>query len=255
MLTTRTRLISRGELWGVVIALLLMLGPAPLWAGRPLDTEDTGTVEPGKAELELSADYANNPEDNTWGLKGVLSFGVLPRLEARVESALLLVEPDDQRSRAGIGDSLFGIKYRLLDEAETLPAVLGAFTLRLPTGDEERGLGDEDVDVGLLAVVSKAFGPLTLTWNGGYTFVTRDSDLDFWTFAGSIEYRVTKALVLVAEAVGTVGVESEPDTVVLRVGGVYAINDRVRLDGAVGFGANRASPDVVVTVGVTIALF
>lgn len=246
---------NRWSLLSGAMALVLTLGPGAAWAGRPLDTEDTGTVEPGKAELELSGDYANNPDDTLWGLKGVLSVGVLPGLEARVESALLLLEPDDQRSRAGIGDSLFGLKYRLLDEAEALPAVLGSLTLRLPTGDEERGLGDEDVDVGLLAVVSKAFGPLTLTWNGGYTFVTRDRDLDFWTLAGSIEYRITKALVLVGEAVSTLGTASEPNTAVLRVGGVYAISDRVRLDMAVGFGVNRASPDVLVTAGVTIALF
>lgn len=251
----RRRMQSCSGLGFGALALVLVLGPAPAWAGRPLDTEDTGTVEPGKAELELSADYTKNPEDNTWGLKGVLGFGVLPRLEARVESALLLVDPDDQRSRAGIGDSLFGVKYRLLDEAEALPAVLGALTLRLPTGDDDRGLGDEDVDVGLLAVVSRAFGPLTLTWNGGYTFVTRDKELDFWTFAGSVEYRIARAWVLVAEGVGTVGADSEPDTAVLRAGAVYAITDRIRLDTAVGFGVNRASPDVVVTVGVTIALF
>lgn len=133
--------------------------------------------------------------------------------------------------------------------------MLGSFTIRLPTGDEQRGLGDEDVDVGLLAAISKAFGPITLTWNGGYTFVTRDRSLDFWTLAGSLEYRVSKPWVLVGEVVSTLGHEHAPDTVVLRAGAVYAITDRIKLDGAVGVGVNRDSPEVLITVGVTIALF
>ena len=101
--------------------------------------------------------------------EGVLTVGLLPKLEARIESPLLLLEPDGQRAVGGIGDSLIGVKYRLLDEAETLPAM--------------------------------------------------------------------------------------PDTVVLRAGAVYAITDRIKLDGAVGVGVTRESPDVLITVGVTIALF
>ncbi len=238
----------------VLGCFLLFLCPMAAWGSRPLDTEDTGTVEPGKAELELSGDYAKNPENHLSFLKGVLSVGLLPRVEARIESTLLLLEPKGERSRAGIGDSLFGVKYRLLDEAAALPAVLGALTLRLPTGDKARGLGEEGVDVGLFAVVSKAFGPLTLTWNGGRSFITRDRALDFWTFDGSMEYRMTKAWVLVGEAVSAVGATAAPDTVVLRVGSVYAITERVRLDGAVGAGVGRQSPAVLLTVGVTIAL-
>ena len=154
------RVRRRGQ-WVGAIALVLALGAAEAWAGRPLNTEDTGTVEPGKAELELSGDYAKNPNENMWSVKGVLALGLVPKLEARIESALLFFEPDGQRAVGGIGDSLIGVKYRLLDEAETLPAMLGSFTIRLPTGDEQRGLGADEVDVGLLAVLSKVLGPVT----------------------------------------------------------------------------------------------
>lgn len=233
---------------------LLLLAPALTWAGRPLDTEDTGTIEPLKAELELSADYARNPGDRTWSVKGVLGLGLIPGLEARIESSFLFLDPDEGSRENGIGDSLFGVKYRLLDEAERRPALLGSFTLRLPTGDEDRGLGAEDVDVGLLAVVSKSVGPLTLTVNGGYTFVVRDRDLDFVTVNGSAEYRLTPKWSLVGEVVSNVGTKSATDTVVLRAGSVYAITGRVRIDGGVGFGVTRESPDVLATIGVTIGL-
>lgn len=257
---------SSFRFWVRVITLMLVLAPGAALAGRPLDTEDTGTVEPGKAELELSGDFARNPNDNSWSTKAVLSFGLMSRFEARIESTLLFLEPrpaedDDEAARTGrggVGDSLLGFKYRLLDEADAVPAVLGSLTLRLPTGDEERGLGAQDVDVGLLAVVSKAFGQVNLTVNGGYTLVMRDRNLDFWLAAGSVEYRATKEWSLVGEIVcglGIHGLHRAPDTIVLRAGSTWGVTDRLRLDGAVGAGLTRESPDVLVTVGVTLLLF
>ncbi len=249
--------------WARVIALLLVLAPAAAFAGRPLDTEDTGTVEPGKAELELSGDFARNPNDNSWSTKAVLSFGLISRLEGRIESTMLVLEPRpagddeeaDSRGRGGIGDSLLGVKYRFFDEADAVPAALGSLTLRLPTGDEERGLGAEGVDVGLLAVVSKAFGAFNLTVNGGYTFVMRDRDLDVWRLAASVEYRATTAWSLVGEIVSGLGSASAADTVVGRAGSTWAFTDRIKLDGAVGVGLTRESPDLLITIGVTILLF
>lgn len=235
------------------LTLAMLLLPGPGWAFRPLDTEDTGTVEPGKAELELSLNFGKNPNDNTWSTLGVFSFGVFPRFEARVELPLLLVEPEGERSRAGVGDTTLGFKLRLLDEKELVPAVLGSLTLRLPTGDDERGLGSEDVDVGLIGVLSKSFGPVNFMGHLGYTFVARDPDLNFWTFNAAIEYRATRVWSLVGEVVSAVGETKADDIVVLRVGTVYALRDWIKLDGAVGFGATKESPDVILTMGVTVA--
>ena len=246
---------SRCRRWTVAALLVVTLGPAPAWAGRPLDTEDTGTAEPGKAEIEISGEFARNPEDRTWLAKGVLSLGVVPRLEVRIESTLLSLDPDEGRGRGGIGDSLVGLKYRLLDDVDAIPAVLGALTVRLPTGDEDRGLGAENVDVGLLAVASKTFGPVTLTGNGGYTFVTRDRELEFWTLAAAVEYRAAAAWSLLGEVVNTLPSHRGSATAVLRAGTTYAVHPRVKLDVGVGFGVTRQSPDVLITFGVTLALF
>lgn len=246
---------NRRRWWAAAALLVVAVAPANAWAGRPLDTEDTGTLDPGHAEMELSGEFARNPEDRTWSAKGVLNLGVVPRLEVRIESALLSLEPDEGRGRGGIGDSVVGLKYRLLDEADAIPAVLGGLTLQLPTGDEDRGLGTGDVEVGLLVAASKTLGPVTLTWNGGYTFVPRDRDLEFWTLAASFEYRVTAAWSVVGEVVSTLSTGSSGDTAVIRAGATYAVHPRVRLDAAVGFGVTRDSPDVLVTFGATIYLF
>ncbi len=76
-----------------------------------------------------------------------------------------------------------------------------------------------------------------MTGNVAYTFATSDRDMDFWTLASSVEYRMTE------------------NTAVFRTGTVYAVSDRIRLDGAVGVGLTRESPDALVTVGVTFGRY
>lgn len=236
-----------------LVLALLGLAPGVALAGRPLDTEDTATVEPGKAELELSLDYAKEPDGNLAGAKGVLSIGLAPRFEGRIEATGLLVDADGETEQHGVGDTLIGFKYRLLDESPERPALLGGLTLRLPTGDEDEGLGTEGVDVGVLLAASKAVGPVVLTWNAGYTFVTADRTADFRTLAGSIEYAVAPGWSLVGEVVGWLGARTAPDTGIARIGAVHALTERGRLDAAVGTGLTASSPDLVVTAGVTFS--
>jgi len=241
-------------LWLGATVLFLGLGAATVDAS-PLDTEDTKTLEPGQVELELRGDYEKSPDEKEWSLTTTLNIGVFPGLEVDVDAPFVLLDPEDDSTRGGVGDVELTTKYRLLDETERRPAFMGAVVLRLPTGDEDRGLGEEGVDVLPLAVVSKTFGPLTLTLNGGYTFVTRDRDLDFWVVTGSFEYEITDAWSLVGEIVSELGTHDRGDVVVLRAGTVLAITEGIEVYTAVGFGLTRDSPDVTVRLGVTIALF
>jgi hypothetical protein len=232
---------------------LSVLPPAPSWAARPLDTEDTGTLDPGQADLELSANLARQGDGDAAGGKAVLAVGLWPGLEVRLESTLLVLDPAGEPARAGAGDSLLGIKYRLLDEAPAVPATLVGLTLRLPTGDASRALGTEGFDVGAVAVASKTLGAVVLTGNAGYTVVTQDRAADFWTLAASLEYRTAAAWSLVSEAVAMLPAGG-PGAVVLRAGGVWGLAPRIALDGAVGVGLTPASSDVTITVGVTFGL-
>jgi hypothetical protein len=235
--------------WG--LALL----STPAWAGRPLDTEDTGTVEPGKVELQLSGTFARSPDDDTWLTKASVTLGLLKGLDVRIEVPVLWVERDGGRRHSGIGDTVAGVKYRLLDEGERWPAVLGTLVVRTPTGDEDRGLGEPGVDVALLAVLSKAFGPVTLTWNGGYAFVTDNRKQDVWILTAAAEWAVTKAWSLAGEVVSTLAQHAGPDTALVRTGTAYQIHERVKLDTGIGFGLTRGTRDVVITVGLTATLF
>jgi len=80
-----------------VVTSLTVLAWTPAWAGRPLDTEDTGTAEPWKAQLELGGDLAKRPDGQSWSATGALSVGVLPSVEAQIRSALLVEEPMERQ--------------------------------------------------------------------------------------------------------------------------------------------------------------
>lgn len=151
----------RSTVTRVLTALLVVaaiLTAVPARAGRPLDTEDTGTVPAGSAEVELGIEHTRDDDDLLWA------------------------------ARAGIGDAVLGAKYRLRDESEAAPAVLAAVAVRLPTGDADRGLGLPGADITMLAVVGKRWGPLTLHGNAGYTIVSADRGADAWRLAASAEW-------------------------------------------------------------------
>ena len=235
-----------------LIWLALVVSARPGWAGRPLDTEDTGTLDPGRAEVELSLGLAKDSGDLAWLGAGVLNLGIVPRLELSVDLGGVYLEREKDTDQAGVGDLVLGSKLRVLDETKARPALLATLRLRLPTGDADGDLGTEGVDVAARLAVSKTFGALTLTGNGGYVFVTADRTLDVWLFSGAAEYRLIPGWTLVAEAVSFLGARAAPDVAVARGGIVYAFTHSMRFDIAVATGLTRASPGLLATAGITI---
>jgi hypothetical protein len=252
MLDLRERSWTLGHV--LAAAALVVLPHADASASRPFETEDTGTVDPGRFEAELSGDLAHVEDADAWGAKLVVAAGAWPGLEVRFETTAVHLDPAAGPSRGGLGDSLIGAKYRLLDEDEhgAAPAVLAALALRLPTARE--GLGLEGVDVIALVGAGKTLGALALNVNAAYTFVTAFRDLDAVTLAASLEYRLGEAWTVGAETVSAIRPRSG-DTSVLRAGATWTVHRFVRLDGAVGVGLTSLSPDVIATVGVTLGPF
>jgi len=240
----------------ITIAAVTACG-GPAWAGRPLATEDTGTLDPGQVEGELGFEYVRDRDARTFGAPAslALNIGLLPRLEGTIVTTLVVLDPPDAPSQAGLGDSDAKLKYRFVDETPSVPALMGAMALRLPTGDESRGLGEPGVDVQALAVASKTFGLATLTLNAGYTFVTADRTADVVNVNASVEAAITDAWSLVGEVISELATHRRADDrVIVRAGTTYEIAKGVTLDAAAAVGVTRASPDLLLTVGLTILL-
>jgi outer membrane putative beta-barrel porin/alpha-amylase len=237
---------------GSLACLLSFMAATPAWAGRPLDTEDTATLDPGRAELELSLALAQDSGDRAWAGAVALNAGVAPSLELGVELPGAYLQREGIADQAGVGDLVLVLKHRVLGETEWRPALLANLRVRLPTGDADRGLGADGVDVLARLAVSKTFASLTLTLNGGYVFVTADRARDAWLVSGAGEYRVSPAWTVVAEVASVLGARAAADVAVARGGVVYALTSAIRFDMAVGTGLTRTSPGLWATAGITI---
>jgi hypothetical protein len=223
-------------------------------AGRPLTTEDTGTLEPRHIEIEVGLDHARSTSTTASAVPSIaLNVGVLSRLEATVTGALLVLQPDDQPLRAGPGDSLVKLKCRILDEAASTSALMGAVSARLPSGDQDRGLG---------AGGRRRSG--AVRWQQGVRpddghgqrrlhLRTGDRSLDVVNLNAAVETAVAENWLVVGEVVSELSTSREVGhRVVARLGAVYALAEHVSVDAAAAIGLTRATPNVSFTVGITI---
>ncbi len=101
-------------------------------------------------------------------------YGITDRLQCGI--ALPFVVREYRDSAAGVHDHADGLgdmwayaKYRALVETPSHPAVALDAWVKLPTGDEDKGLGNGEFDVKLTAEVSKRLGLLSFHFNPEYT--------------------------------------------------------------------------------------
>jgi hypothetical protein len=238
----------------LAVCLVLVLLPGPASGGRPLDTEDTGTVEPGHVEVAVSADLVRSADQRTGVTLVSVTVGLRQGLDARVEASAFLT--DGGGGASGFAEAALGLKYRLLDQTTHWPAVLTALVLRgRPEATQRKLEGIDAVEDGLeieaRLVLSKGLGPVTVTWNGGYGYATDARTVHTMLLGLSAEYRASAAWSLAAETFSEITFDGEGPSVVVRAGAVYSLSERVRMDGAVGVGLTPDSPDVRATLGVT----
>ena len=100
-----------------------------------------------------------------------LNYG-LPNVQLKLEIPVKVVHEDGGSTAAGPGDLLLGVKWRFFNDERsqiqfgTYPQVL------LPTGDQERSLGDGRPAYVVPLVAQKCWDKWTLYGNVGYWWQT-----------------------------------------------------------------------------------
>jgi len=85
---------------------------------------------------------------------------------------------NDQRKESGLGDVVLRAEYYLRTGTGTTPWIIGLIRLKLPTGNESRGLGSGATDVEAGIGLIQRHGPINWMADVGYTFVGSDAGLD-----------------------------------------------------------------------------
>ena len=86
--------------------------------------------------------------------------------------------PSDDDQESGLGDVVLRGEYYLRTGTSTSPWVIGLLRLKLPTGNEDRGLGTGATDVEAGIGLIRRHGPLNWLADIGYTFVGDGSGFD-----------------------------------------------------------------------------
>ncbi len=127
-----------------------------------------------------------------------VNYGAVPDVQLHIVVPFEYVHANGGNAY-GFSDLEVGVKYRFVNESESLPQI-GVFPLvELPTGDVSRQLGSGQTQVFLPLWIQKSWGKLTTYGGGGY-WINPGPDQRDWIFAGwQAQYDFSEVVTLGAE--------------------------------------------------------
>jgi len=222
----------------------MLLVFSPVFADRPLVTEDFHIVPLNKYELEFGYYTAHNLLARDDFLDLSLKRGLFPHFEFGIEV------PYTTSSPAGLNDIYLHGKYRFWERVEN-EGLTGRVDYKFKNGDVSRGLGSGDNDCWLLLIYSKMFGHTRTHFNLGYVNVGMNAGIqsdDYLMGSIAVEQPVWgNKGELVAEYVANN--TSAPSSKFIQLGGRYIVVSGFKLDAAYSFGLNNHSIKNDLTAG------
>jgi hypothetical protein len=180
--------------------LSMLLAASPLLAGPPFRTDDPETVEYRNWEFYVATQYANDKD----GISGTaphleVNYGVVPNVQLHLLVPSVFDKPRGAPTLYGPGDLELGVKYRFIQEGDYHPMV-GTFPiLHVPTGNQNRGLGNGDPQLFLPIWLQKSFGPWKSYGGGGYWLNPGTDNKNYWYAGWLIQRDITKWLTVGGE--------------------------------------------------------
>jgi hypothetical protein len=203
------------------VALFLAVGvagSAHAQGGPPLVTDDPGTPGPGNWEVNVAVTLDRTSLSSRWGAPLVdANYGWGERLQLKLEMPLAVVS-DVDGTRGGIGNPLFGVKWRFLDEETAGIAVstYPQFGFNLVSSSADRGLVDKEASFLLPVSAVKTLGPVAVNVEMGRIFESDGGAEWVWGVAFGHTFGRVEAL---AEIYGTHGDDADSRKVVVNLGG------------------------------------
>lgn len=251
----------------IVIITVLWYGSA--FAAHPLITDDTGTQGKGKFQLEVNSEFSYDKEtkegvtEKETGSKvaAALSYGVIDNVD------IVLGLPNQWKKStedstvtsdvSGVSDMSLEVKWRFFDKGGLSFALKPGITL--PTGDENKGLGNGRASYGLTFITTKEMDPWAFHFNLGYTNneykLQTDNDANrkgIWHISLASEVEVVKNL----KAVANIGMERNPDktsnthSAFILGGIIYSIAENLDIDFGIKGGLNKPETDYAILAGI-----
>lgn len=261
----------------LIAVSIALFSAATSFAAHPLVTDDTGTQGKGKFQLEVNSEFTYDKErvfdedagehvtEKTTGgeLATVLSYGITDNLDIvlglpyqwnKVKKGGTAESDVD-----GISDISLEAKWRVFEQNGLSFALKPGITL--PTGDENKGLGNGRASYGLVFITTKKIEPWAFHLNIGYTHneykLRADKEANrkgIWHVSLASEVEVVKDLKVVAN----IGTERNSDRTsnthpAFILGGlIYSITENLDIDVGVKGGLNKPETDTTILAGMAL---
>jgi len=168
-------------------------------AGPPFKTDDPQPVDYLHWEFYVASvqQFGRHEIDATCPHLEV-NYGVVPDVQFHVLLPIGYVHTD-KTTHFGLSDAEIGMKYRFIEETETLPQI-GLFPLlELPTGDENKQLGTERIQAYFPVWAQKSWGKLTTYAGGGFWYNSGPQQKN-WIYTGwEVQYDFSHVITLGGE--------------------------------------------------------
>ena len=185
---------------------LLVLGLAPAaraQGGPPMITDDPGTPGNKKWEVNFLSTLERSRSGWVFETPNVdLNYGLGSHIQLKFEAPWVVTREAGGKIRSGLGNSMFGVKWRFLDEEahgvdmSTYPQL----EFNNPTKSVERGLVRDGMRLFLPIEVVKQIGPVEVNGEIGYGAVQNGpDDVEYGLAVGR---QITKRVELIAELHG-----------------------------------------------------
>ena len=220
----------------IVSALSFILATSVLWAGPPFTTDDPETPEYRHGEFYIASQYAKDNEGKSATAPHFeFNYAVMPDVMLHTIVPLAWNKPNDESSNYGLGDAEMGVLYRFIHESDTIPQV-GAFPiLTLPTGDEDRGLGDGRSKLFLPLWFKKSWGPWSSYAGGGYQINPGGNRKNYWFTGWQVQRELSEFLAVGAEIFYiTADTEDGGDSSGFNVGAIINLTEKHHLLFSIG---------------------
>lgn len=244
------------------IATGVICAAGTAFAGRPLAIDDADPVDVGQFEFEAGAAYAHDSDCKHWDFPFGLTYGVVRSVEVGVgfggqfEERIERLDDggEDCTREHGIGDLTLGAKWQFLESCPLGARHAIVPSVKFPTADEDRELGNGKTDYGLTWIASRSIGEKAgIHLNLGYSWIGGPDD-DVLHYGIAVDYQLVETVQWVGEVFAEREMSSGADTVVqYNTGFRWSPLESLTLDIAGGSRISGDAPDFTATAGLTWA--
>lgn len=191
---------------------------------RPYITKENRLPEVRQLELGLSTDFReteiSDTEDlSTWTFTPAARYGLAPELAVTLEVPGVRREIGDDDTENGLGDIQLGLEFLAWEDIFHYPYILPYLEVGLPTGDEDKGLGNGDATANIgLAFGTTVYETLSYALDLGYRFLQDEGNV--FAARGALIYDLSKQTSVLVEGEFEEAHNGEEDDRVLVLGGL-----------------------------------